>query len=251
MATIAPFPHRYTARLVGGALLAPPRAPISAGAPPQFGGSDDVWSPEELLVGSALLCLKTTFDAYARRDGLAVDDWRGSATGVLDKSPQGPAFTSIELAVELVVPPGSEARARAVLERAERDCIISRALKAPVTVQLTVTPAARDQPTWTADAPLDEAHVSAAPDEPGVFELVLPREGHPASVVWVEPTRNVQTRLYDLLSLPQQQPQLARLLERRGELRFRAAAVSGEADRAALAERSRPLGFYEGMPTHP
>ncbi len=131
-----PFPHRYTVQLEDRALHAPPRAPIAVGPPPQFGGTDQVWSPEELLIGAVLECLWTTFDAYARRDKLEVLGWSGAATGVLDKAPGGPAFTSIDLTVQLTVAPGDEERARHTLTTAEANCIVSRALKAPVTLQI-------------------------------------------------------------------------------------------------------------------
>jgi len=138
MSTIAPFSHRYTVGLADRQLVAPPRAPIAAGPPPQFGGSDSVWSPEELLVGSALMCLWTTFEAYARRESLAVHDWRGSATGILEKSATGPMFTSVALAVELTVSAGDEERCRALLTTAEKHCIIANTLRCPVTVSATV-----------------------------------------------------------------------------------------------------------------
>lgn len=139
MAAIAPFPHRYSVSFANGLLSADPRPSIPAGAPPQFGGTDTVWSPEELLVGAVLLCLKTTFDAYARRDSLEVRDWRGTGTGVLEKSPTGPAFTSVRLQVEFKVGPGDEDRARKLIETAEHHCIISNAIKAPVQLEASVT----------------------------------------------------------------------------------------------------------------
>lgn len=139
MAGIAPFPHRYSVSLANGLLNADPRPSIPAGAPPQFGGTDTVWSPEELLVAAVLLCLKTTFDAYARRDKLEVRDWRGTGTGVLEKSPTGPAFTSVQLQVELKVGTGDEDRARKLIETAEHHCIISNAIKAPVVLEVHVS----------------------------------------------------------------------------------------------------------------
>jgi organic hydroperoxide reductase OsmC/OhrA len=139
--TLAPFPHRYTVAFENDFLVADPRPRVPAGAPPQFGGRDDVWSPEELLVGAVLLCLKTTFDAYARKDGLQIRQWRGSGTGVLEKSPTGPAFTSVQLRVELLVATGEEERARKTLETAERHCIISHAIKAPVVLETVVSSA--------------------------------------------------------------------------------------------------------------
>lgn len=135
MAKPAPFPHRYTVALEDRRLVAPPRAPLAVGAPPQFGGSDEVWSPEDLLVGAVLECLWTTFEAYARHEGLEVAGWRGTGTGVLDKGPTGPVFTSITLAVEMTVSGVDLERARRILDTAEKHCIISNALRVPVTVE--------------------------------------------------------------------------------------------------------------------
>jgi len=138
MAKIAPFPHRYEVTLADGLLTAPPRAPIAAGTPPQFGGTDRVWSPEELLVASVLECLWTTFDAYARHDALEVRGFAGRGTGVLEKGAPIPSFSTIALEVELAVAPADEERARRLLATAEQRCIITNALKVPVTLAVTV-----------------------------------------------------------------------------------------------------------------
>jgi organic hydroperoxide reductase OsmC/OhrA len=134
----APFPHRYTVSLADRRLLAPPRAPIAVGPPPQFGGTDQVWSPEELLLGAVLECLWTTFEAYARHETLEVRGWAGTVVGVLERSATGPAFTSITETVELTVGAGDEERARRVLATAEKHCIITGALRVPVTLDVTV-----------------------------------------------------------------------------------------------------------------
>jgi organic hydroperoxide reductase OsmC/OhrA len=135
---MTPFPHRYTVRLANRKLVAPPREPIAIGPPPQFGGSDRDWSPEELLVGAALECLWTTFEALARRETLAVRDWVGTGTAILDRGSPVPAFTSITLAVELHVDAGDESRAKALLEKAEARCIVAHALNVPITLEPTV-----------------------------------------------------------------------------------------------------------------
>ena len=138
MSKPAPFPHRYTVVLSEGRLLAPPRAVIALGPPPQFGGTDIVWSPEELLVGAVLECFWTTFSAYAKRESLEVRDWSGTGLGILDRGPTVPAFTSIALTVELGVPAGDEERARRVLANAEKNCIIAHALNVPISVDAKV-----------------------------------------------------------------------------------------------------------------
>jgi len=138
MAKVAPFPHRYEVALADGLLTAPPRAPIAAGPPPQFGGTDRVWSPEELLVASVLECLWTTFDAYARHDSLEVRGWSGRGVATLEKGAPVPTFSSVALEVELAVAPADEERARRLLATAEQRCIISNALKVPVTLAVSV-----------------------------------------------------------------------------------------------------------------
>jgi organic hydroperoxide reductase OsmC/OhrA len=136
---IAPFPHHYSVTLSDDQITAAPRAAIRMGPPPQFSGSDEVWSPEHLLMAAVLSCVKTTFDAYARRERVPIHQWRGSATGVLAKTREGPVFTAIDLEIEITTESGDEARAQAVLTAAERDCIVSRALSAPVHVVGKVT----------------------------------------------------------------------------------------------------------------
>lgn len=133
----APFPHRYTVSVLNHEIAAPPRETIRGGAPPQFGGSDQVWSPEELLVASALLCLETTFDAFARRGGLQVVDWQSSGTATLDKARGGPVFSSLVLDVTITTAAGDEARAEELVHSAERHCIIAHALKVPIDVRVT------------------------------------------------------------------------------------------------------------------
>ena len=135
---IASFPHRYHVQLGEGMLRAPPRAPILLDAPPQFGGDDRAWSPEDLLIGAVVECLWTTFEAYARKEGIEVPGWTGDAVGVLDRGPGGPTFTSIAVTVELDVAADDEPRARQLLHTAADRCIVSRALRVPVTVEAQV-----------------------------------------------------------------------------------------------------------------
>lgn len=141
----APFPHQYEVRLEGresgAVLLAPPRPWLLGGAPAEFGGSDDWWSPEHLLLASLSLCLKATFEALARLKHLELRRYDATARGVLDRTPSGPAFISLVIEVELLVPPDEAERARALLEKAKQHCIVSNTLKVPVQLQATVNDA--------------------------------------------------------------------------------------------------------------
>jgi organic hydroperoxide reductase OsmC/OhrA len=144
---IAPFPHHYevSVRSTGagqGIASANGRA-LTCGPPPQFGGQPSWWSPEELLIASAALCLMTTFDALAARERLEVSHYESRAEGVLDKTREGILFTSITLHVDVDVAAASDvARAERVLAAAHRYCIVSNALKPSVQVRTRVRPIA-------------------------------------------------------------------------------------------------------------
>ncbi len=142
----APFPHHYTATVhrtghARGDLSAPPRPVVHGGAPPEFGGVAEVWSPEHLLLSAVGLCLETTFDALASRERLAFDSWQVRVDGTVDRTAGGLAFTSISATVEISAPQDAVEQVRAVAHRA-RHCLVSSSLRVPVDVAVIVSPSA-------------------------------------------------------------------------------------------------------------
>ena len=139
----APFPHRYRVELSlqdqGALLSAPPRPTIVGGAPAEFDGRDDWWSPEGLLLASVSLCVETTYRAFARRQELLLLGWSSRAEGVLDKTPAGLGFTSIRLDVDLVVSPEDVGRAEKLVDTVKQHCLVSNSLKPTVTVAARVS----------------------------------------------------------------------------------------------------------------
>ena len=141
----APFPHHYDVELElkdeRAVLTAAPRPALIGGAPSQFDGRDDWWSPEGLLLAALSLCFETTYQAFAQRQHLPVRRWSSHAEGVLDKTASGLAFTSIHLVVELAVDGEDLARAEKLFETVKRHCIVSNSLKPAVTIEARVSPA--------------------------------------------------------------------------------------------------------------
>lgn len=141
------FPHPYTATVtrIGpsrASVEAPPRAPLIGTPPPELHGDAEAWSPEHLLCSALGLCVFATFEAFAARDKLAVVDYRDTVTGMLDKTAGGLAFTSFTVAVEITVAAADAERARALMDRAKKHCIISKALQVPVTIETQIWEAA-------------------------------------------------------------------------------------------------------------
>ena len=117
-----------------GVLSAPPRPELLGGAPPEFGGTDQVWSPEHLLLSSASLCLMLTFMALAEKAKLKIDGYRCKTEGTLGKTENGLAFASIKVSVELRAV--EQQRAETMLQTAKKYCIVSNSLKTPLTVEV-------------------------------------------------------------------------------------------------------------------
>ena len=140
------LPHGYGTELrwISGrsAVLKSRGAPAIEGAPPpEFDGPDGRWSPEALLLSAAELCLMTTFFAIAEHGTLTVADYQSRSEGTLDRTPEGPAFTRIVQRVRVSVYAEDTARARAMMEKAKKHCIISRSLRVPLELELEVVAA--------------------------------------------------------------------------------------------------------------
>jgi organic hydroperoxide reductase OsmC/OhrA len=130
-----PLPHHYrvkgSGRADGDVALTADRLPgMPSAPPPEFGGPDDRWSPETLLVAAVADCLILTFRAIARASKLSWTSLDCDVTGTLDRANGATQFTHFDVRARLVVPRTEDPqRARAVLDRAERSCLISSSLK--------------------------------------------------------------------------------------------------------------------------
>ena len=137
----APFPHRYVVTLTGsggssGTLTAGPRPALAGGVPPEFGGGDQEWSPEHLLLASTNLCLMTTFAAIAAKSKLEYSGYESRAEGTLDKTPEGLRFTRI--ALKVVIRCADADKASRLLDMAKKHCIVSNSLSQPIELEGSV-----------------------------------------------------------------------------------------------------------------
>lgn len=105
---------------------------LTVDAPPEFKGHEGVWTPEHLFVASVNSCFMTTFAAIAENSKLEFSSFRADATGKLEKlEGQGFVMTEITVRPKLVIRHARDAeRASRILEKAERNCLISNSIKA-------------------------------------------------------------------------------------------------------------------------
>jgi organic hydroperoxide reductase OsmC/OhrA len=137
-----PFPHRYSASLSRtfasrARMEAPPRPALHGGPSPELDGDVNSWSPEHMLLSSLGLCMLTTFEAFAARDGIEVLAWDAKASGTVEQTPEGLMFTSIVLELDMELS-GNVDRVEATLEDAKQYCLVLNSLRIPVVVEAQV-----------------------------------------------------------------------------------------------------------------
>jgi peroxiredoxin-like protein len=116
-------------------------------APIEFGGLEGRWTPEELLLAAVAGCFTTTLRAIAGNVQLSFTDLQVEASGSVRRTDSGYTFTEIVLRPNLKISSIEEReRALELLNKAEKLCLISRAIGAPLKFQpqlevLQATPA--------------------------------------------------------------------------------------------------------------
>lgn len=140
-----PLPHQYLVTATGGetgrVTLSHGGVPSLESSPPvEFGGPGDAWSPESLLIAAVADCFILTFRAVARAAKLEWSSLEVDVEGTLERRDGITAFTGFKVHASLASGNDvDEALARSALERAERGCLISNSLKAPVHLETVLT----------------------------------------------------------------------------------------------------------------
>jgi organic hydroperoxide reductase OsmC/OhrA len=135
----APFPHQYSATVSRtfasrAKVEAPPRPSLNGGPSSQFDGDVASWSPEHLMLSSLGLCMLTTFEAFAARDGIEVVSWNATVNGQVERSPEGLQFTSIVLGLDMELT-GNVDAVEKTIEDAKQYCLVLNSLRVPVVVE--------------------------------------------------------------------------------------------------------------------
>jgi len=140
-----PYPHRY---VVDAAAASPTGAvtidaeglpTIESQPPPEFDGPGGFWSPEALLVAAVADCFILTFRSIARA---AHFEWQGLSCrveGVLERASGGTQFTRYTTRARLRAPRGVDRdKARELLERSEKLCLIANSLRGERLLEIEV-----------------------------------------------------------------------------------------------------------------
>jgi organic hydroperoxide reductase OsmC/OhrA len=107
---------------------------IHFSAPPQFGGLEGRWTPEDLLLAALASCFVTTFRVIAGYSKFEYTDLHVEVEGTVGKAESGYSFNEITLRATLTID-DEEKRDRALklLQKTKAACLVSKTLAtAPV-----------------------------------------------------------------------------------------------------------------------
>lgn len=112
------------------------RPDVQVATPPEFKGHEGIWSPEDLFVASANICLMTTFLSVAERAGLAFSSYESAAEGRLEIVEGKFQFTTITIKPTITLKALADTtKAKELIEKAEANCLISNSMKARVSLE--------------------------------------------------------------------------------------------------------------------
>ena len=111
---------------------------IEVNAPANFGGPDDVWSPEHLFVSSIASCTMLSFMYFAEQRKVEIKSYESSAKGTLKKGENGFEFESVIVNAKVEVPEEQAGKVRKLAELGEKYCLVSNSVKCNVEFNVTV-----------------------------------------------------------------------------------------------------------------
>jgi organic hydroperoxide reductase OsmC/OhrA len=110
---------------------------IAAGAPPEFHGREENWSPEHLFVASLNSCYVLTLMAIAEFSKVALVSCSSTAKGKLEKPPgSGYQITEIVVKPKVVLKSADDlSRMPRILEKAKESCFVSNSIKSTIRIE--------------------------------------------------------------------------------------------------------------------
>jgi organic hydroperoxide reductase OsmC/OhrA len=136
------FPHFYETEVQWteqkkGKLISSGLPALEVATPPQFQGHEGMWSPEHYFIASINGCFVTTFLAISQMSKLEFVSFSAKAQGKLDQAAgQGLQITEIVLRPQLVIRYSRDLeRAGRILEKAEKNCLISNSVKTHIKLE--------------------------------------------------------------------------------------------------------------------
>jgi organic hydroperoxide reductase OsmC/OhrA len=112
---------------------------LDVSSPPEFKGLAGMWTPEDMFVASAEICMMSTFLSFGGRKNIPLVSYKSAAEGVLEFVSGKYRFTKIRIIPEITV--GKEwtrEQVRDVVREAHGTCLIANSMSTAVEIDPTI-----------------------------------------------------------------------------------------------------------------
>jgi len=119
-----------------GLIAAPDRPPVEIATPPDFGGHEGIWTPEDLFLAAVNSCIMTTFLYYCGKADFELEGYDSTVEGIVELTAEGLAFTRVMVRPQIVVASESARdQATRAIRSAEKRCLISNSVSSQIAVE--------------------------------------------------------------------------------------------------------------------
>ena len=122
-----------------GTLSSDGKPDVFGACPPEFGGHENIWTPEDMFVASVELCTMSTFLWLAAKQKLEIKSYKSQAIGKASMADGKMKYVSLEVKPEVIVFEEEDiARAEKVFEDIEKWCLITNSISTKVDIEPNV-----------------------------------------------------------------------------------------------------------------
>ena len=109
---------------------------IHVACPPEYGGHENIWSPEDLFVASVEVCVMTTFLWLAGREGMKPSSYESDASAIATMVDGVFGIPKVTVKVRIgVASDGDRAVAEKVLGEVEDWCLVSKSILPGIVIE--------------------------------------------------------------------------------------------------------------------
>jgi len=123
-----------------GTLSSEGKPDLSVACPPEWGGHPNIWSPEDLFVGSVEVCTMTTFLFLAERENIGLKSYHSEAKAVAQMTGREFGFPSVKVTLHITLRcEDDRPRIPQLIEEIGKWCLVTKSLKTGVVVRTEIT----------------------------------------------------------------------------------------------------------------
>ncbi len=109
---------------------------IAVACPPEFNGHPNIWSPEDLFIGSIEVCTMTTFLFLLKKESVNLKYYHSTAEGIAKLVKGAFQFDTIKLKLKIgVSTKDDKVRVLSILDKVPNLCLISNSITSKVEIE--------------------------------------------------------------------------------------------------------------------